>query len=103
MARKKQAPTRARRRGKRVRLSDPISLTVPLPTIHQPPVALPAPGPTIADLMSKPALSFEELADRIFEIPKCTLYQVIAAYGAPQSFYIGRRRYIQTGALRKWI
>lgn len=59
--------------------------------------------PMPAQLMAKPALSFEELFGGILQLPDSTAEQVAREEPAPKLFMLGRRRYIRTEDAVEWL
>lgn len=61
-------------------------------------------NPTLpAQLMAKPALTWEEFWDGILGLPSSTAEQVAKQDPAPRFFLIGRRRYILTSDAVEWL
>lgn len=56
-----------------------------------------------AQLMAKPALSFEELFAGLLDLPASTAELVVREEPAPKFFLIGRRRYIRTEDAVEWL
>lgn len=56
-----------------------------------------------AQLMAKPALTWDEFWDGILGLPSSTAEQVAKQDPAPRFFLIGRRRYILTGDAVEWL
>lgn len=61
-------------------------------------------APTLpAQLMAKPALTWDEFWDGILGLPSTTAEQVAKQDPAPRFFLIGRRRYILTSDAIEWL
>lgn len=56
-----------------------------------------------AQLMSKPALTWEEFWTGILDLPPSTAEQIARQEPAPRFFLIGRRRYILTADAVAWL
>lgn len=61
------------------------------------------PTPLPAQLMAKPAMSFEELFTGLLGLPDSTAEQVAREEPAPKLFMLGRRRYIRTEDAVEWL
>lgn len=56
-----------------------------------------------AELMAKPALTFEELFVGVLGLPISTAEELARSEDAPPMFLLGRRRYIRHADALKWI
>lgn len=56
-----------------------------------------------AQLMAKPALTWEEFWSGILGLPDSTAEQIAREPNAPKFFLLGRRRYIRTKDAIAWI
>ncbi|MDX9718431.1 MAG: hypothetical protein RBT67_13760 [Thauera sp.] len=56
-----------------------------------------------ADLMAKPAMSFEELFLGLLGLPESTAEELVRSPDAPKMFLLGRRRYIRTPDAVAWL
>ena len=56
-----------------------------------------------AQLMAKPAITFEEFFLDVLGLPKSTAEELARSKTAPKFFLLGRRRYIRTEDAKLWI
>jgi hypothetical protein len=56
-----------------------------------------------AQLMAKPAITFEEFFQTILGLPDSTAEELVRSNTAPKFFLLGRRRYIRTEDAKVWI
>lgn len=56
-----------------------------------------------AQLMAKPAITFEEFFQDVLGLPKSTAEELARQDNAPRFFLLGRRRYIRTEDAKVWI
>lgn len=56
-----------------------------------------------AQLMAKPAITFEEFFQDVLGLPKTTAEELARGDNAPPFFLLGRRRYIRTEDARAWV
>lgn len=61
------------------------------------------PAPLPAQLMVKPAMTWEEFWSGILGLPDSTAEQIAREPNAPKFFLLGRRRYIRTADAVAWI